>query len=233
MTTLKTCTKCGQTKTIEQFHRDRGKRDGRATQCKQCASAYHREYRKANQERLSLQQRAWREANPERNKAMQRAWREANRERKAANTRKWSQENPDKVRNASRKWAAANPERTLARAYKWREENKARHSENIRRWREENPDKVRATWVKSRVKREGAAGSHTAADIQVILKSQNGLCVYCGIDITGCYTVDHVVPLARGGTNWSSNIQLTCLSCNCSKHAKTHEEYIEWLKARS
>jgi uncharacterized protein (TIGR02646 family) len=62
-----------------------------------------------------------------------------------------------------------------------------------------------------------AEGRHTAADIKGLLKAQNGRCCYCQKSIKTTYTVDHIQPLSRGGTNWIANIQLLCLSCNASK----------------
>lgn len=41
----KRCTRCGQTKPVTAFHRDRGKVDGRVTQCKACRSALRKRKR--------------------------------------------------------------------------------------------------------------------------------------------------------------------------------------------
>ena len=45
-------------------------------------------------------------------------------------------------------------------------------------------------------------------------KKQRKACVYCGELAT---TVDHVVPLVRGGTNYEGNLAPCCRSCNGSK----------------
>ena len=47
----------------------------------------------------------------------------------------------------------------------------------------------------------------------------NGVCHYCGTTLHPLrdFTVDHVVPVARGGTNDPSNLVASCLLCNISK----------------
>ena len=52
-------------------------------------------------------------------------------------------------------------------------------------------------------------------------------CAYCrcGLDEKTA-TRDHVVPLARGGSNDISNIAVACASCNKKKHAKTADEFM-------
>lgn len=37
--------------------------------------------------------------------------------------------------------------------------------------------------------------------------------------------VDHVIPVARGGSNWPANLVPACNSCNSKKHAKSVEEF--------
>lgn len=45
-------------------------------------------------------------------------------------------------------------------------------------------------------------------------------CLCCGQQFSSGLTVDHVVPLALGGSNWISNIQPLCHHCNSKKHTK-------------
>ena len=52
-----------------------------------------------------------------------------------------------------------------------------------------------------------------------------GLCEYCHscMDYTGhAFTVDHILPFSRGGTNDFNNLCLCCFWCNNYKHARTH-----------
>lgn len=49
-------------------------------------------------------------------------------------------------------------------------------------------------------------------------------CQYCG-SIVGPFHVDHVTPVAKGGSDEPSNLVLACQPCNLSKGAKTLEEW--------
>jgi hypothetical protein len=64
-----------------------------------------------------------------------------------------------------------------------------------------------------------------------------GLCVLCQRDLTGIVNIwsednfDHIVPLAAGGLNDVSNIQLLCRECNSKKSAgepTTSNRYEAW-----
>ena len=38
--------------------------------------------------------------------------------------------------------------------------------------------------------------------------------------------IDHLIPVARGGTDHIDNLVPSCISCNLKKHDKTVEEFI-------
>jgi len=43
-------------------------------------------------------------------------------------------------------------------------------------------------------------------------------------------TLEHKIPLSRGGTNYYDNLEIACNTCNCRKNKKTHEEYLKWVE---
>jgi len=47
----------------------------------------------------------------------------------------------------------------------------------------------------------------------------------CWLQLEGCTgigdTIDHVIPLSKGGTNWPANLRPACSNCNTRKGAKT------------
>ena len=59
---------------------------------------------------------------------------------------------------------------------------------------------------------------------RAVIARDRGSCGECGANITSELTetphVDHIIPLARGGTNDLVNLQLLCSKCNLKKGAK-------------
>lgn len=54
---------------------------------------------------------------------------------------------------------------------------------------------------------------------------QNGICRYCQKKFKSSeLTMDHVVPIARGGTSTPGNVVPSCRSCNQSKKLETPVE---------
>lgn len=149
--------------------------------------------------------RAWRMANPERDKINRALWYSKNATRRLAQARARYALNPTKGRADIRRWRKENPEKARA---------------SFRAWCAANPDKTRVRGRNRRARKRKAEGRHTAADIARIRADQKDRCMICAIDLDGGGHVDHVIPLARGGSNWPENLQLLCAHCNCSKGAK-------------
>jgi 5-methylcytosine-specific restriction endonuclease McrA len=72
-------------------------------------------------------------------------------------------------------------------------------------------------------------GVVTAKDWFQILKENQNKCVYCGRSKVKL-TMDHVIPISKGGKHEPSNVLPACLSCNIRKGSKTMKEFIKSLK---
>jgi 5-methylcytosine-specific restriction endonuclease McrA len=67
-----------------------------------------------------------------------------------------------------------------------------------------------------RLRRLSAAGLCSIRQATARWDLWGGLCWLCGKEANG---LDHVKPLAKGGSNWPANIRPACGSCNSSKGA--------------
>lgn len=135
--------------------------------------------------------------------------------------RKKYAENKAPGRAKCKRWRDKNKGYNCSRAAAWRAENPEKQKNCDRAWRKNNPEKSRIKGRRRKAAKRGAPGSHTAQDIDDILKLQNGHCAYCRADLekTGRH-IDHITPLARGGGNGRNNLQALCPPCNVTKGTK-------------
>lgn len=103
--------------------------------------------------------------------------------------------------------------------------NRASANERARRYGLRHPDKRLANVHRRRAHKLNNGGSYTQADIELQLRSQKGRCWYCGKPLGEDQTIDHLIPLSRGGSNAPRNIVIAHLRCNLSKGAKLPHEY--------
>lgn len=75
-------------------------------------------------------------------------------------------------------------------------------------------------------------GEITQLDWDKIIRKFNYQCVKCcraEPEIT--LTIDHVIPLCKGGRNIKSNIQPLCMDCNQEKGEEIVDYRKQWLRA--
>lgn len=77
--------------------------------------------------------------------------------------------------------------------------------------------------------REQARGRQsTGFDWAEVLELYGNRCAFCGVD--GHMTVDHIIPISRGGGNWPWNIRPLCEPCNTLKGSQLDAEFPEGRK---
>lgn len=165
-------------------------------------------------------------------------------ERLRAEIRKDYKENPEKYSAYNKRYRTVHKSSLSVAKSAYYEQNKELIAEYQRKYRDVNREilsarlveyrnaereKVRA-WNRNRKARaRNAEGHHSAEDVIDILMSQNEKCNSCGIDLADGYHVDHIMPLILGGSNWPSNLQMLCPTCNTSKGG-LHPD--DWEKKR-
>lgn len=141
-----------------------------------------------------------------------------------------------------KKYKEKNRKRIAARMKEWKKKNKIRHRQlnkisrerNIEKARERaktyiqnNPSIIRVCSQNRRAREKKADGKFTKKDIELLGFLQKWKCNNCKKHIKEKYHVDHIMPIVLGGSNWPSNLQLLCVKCNMTKHAK---DPFEWAR---
>jgi hypothetical protein len=163
-----------------------------------------REYAKKNAEKAKAKARAWYDANPDRARESRRAYAQGPKR--------------EELLEKKREYNAAHSKERVARSKAWAEANRERYREN-----------ARIASHRRRARKLASPGTHTRSDIKRLLEFQREQCATCRVQLIktgkGKFHIDHIQPLARGGSNGAENLQLLCPTCNFRKRDKTPEEW--------
>lgn len=124
------------------------------------------------------------------------------------------------------------------RARQYQKKRRQRNPERVeyleKRWRKNNPDKIRLKAFRRQQRKHAAKGTFTKEGIQRILAVQKNLCLKCKKPFTEDrpYTIDHIVPLSKGGSHDLSNLQLLHRKCNSEKHIHVIDYRTRIMKRR-
>lgn len=87
-----------------------------------------------------------------------------------------------------------------------------------------NPHVAQATKVRRRAQKvANGLFRFNSKDWKDCLNRHGRRCFYCGSEEG--LSMDHVIPLSRGGTHGPGNIVPACIPCNCQKQARTITEW--------
>lgn len=87
--------------------------------------------------------------------------------------------------------------------------------------------RVRCNSANYRCSKLGIPGRLVAAGFNLVPES----CIFCHIKLKPSnVSLDHIVPLSKGGTNTWSNIQWICQKCNRYRRNSTCQQWDEFLQ---
>lgn len=216
----KVCWDCGKEKTLSEFHtsRSRKAKDGRAGQCAECNRASARERYYKNRERRIAYAKEYAERNREKTKEYKRLHYKAKRGKYAKWGREYYQTNRERIRARDAVYNEAHREEAKVRA--------KRYERNLQKFR---PDHYKALSLKRsqnrRARMAQAEGIISAEEWNALKAKYDHRCLRCGAQEPDCkLTLDHVIPISKGGSNTVDNAQPLCHPCNSGKGAK-HVDY--------
>jgi 5-methylcytosine-specific restriction endonuclease McrA len=174
-------------------------------------------------EESNLSAKLWRDENPDKCHAYYaKRWSE-DKDKEYQRTRAWIKLHPEKAKEYSHRQRTKDPEKTRLRK---REEYKKHSVAYIRRasdWSRNNPAKKRMYYDK-REEWKSVVSEDCTEKIELLKRER--FCHWCCIQLTdNNRTIDHVIPLSRGGHHIPDNLIACCRPCNCSKSNKLVEEW--------
>lgn len=186
--------------------------------------------------------KAWRTKNAARVAAYNAAYKRAHAEEAAPYNKKYWVENKTALTEKQRNKRLAAPEKYRAQeALRYAHDKDAAHA-RVAEWYARNPGKKkqhnaanpearRRSNNNRRARRAAVGGTLSNGLAQRLYIEQRGLCACCARPLNGRYHLDHIMPLALGGANVDSNIQLLLPRCNLQKKDK-HPDVFKALRAQ-
>jgi 5-methylcytosine-specific restriction endonuclease McrA len=98
-------------------------------------------------------------------------------------------------------------------------EHRERLYERQKAYERANPERKHAIRHNRSARKKKNGGTFTGAQWRALCDWFGNVCLCCGV--SSLLTIDHVVPVAKGGVNSIDNLQPLCGRCNARKCAKT------------
>ncbi len=103
---IKVCKVCNACKSMEQFTRDAGTKDGRRGKCKECDKAYYRE----NADRYKAHAKRYRVQDPVATKEKDKSQHSKHKEKRNEQSARYRRENKERLKEYQRQWVSNNLE---------------------------------------------------------------------------------------------------------------------------
>lgn len=219
---MKRCQRCGFEKPESEFGKNKSKKDGLTSYCKECITSYYAEWNKENSESRKETYKKYRENNKEKTYQATKKWRASNKEKVNLMKRVWAFFNREKIKMWHKEWYENNRDAILAtqREKAWYKTEKGK--ETTKKWREQNKERIMVSNRNRKSALKNASGKVTVLEWEEIKDKYGNKCLRCGRSEVKL-TMDHVIPIAVGGSNTADNIQPLCGSCNSKKNTKIED----------
>lgn len=188
--------------------------------------AYNSAYYIAHRAALMQQAAAYYRANRNKVLACVKRYRVANAREIAVRRRTHYVANSVEILGRAKVYYRDHQEKFLAWSRAYRSKHRAQDRAAARAWQKNNPDKRKDIVLRRRARKAG--GDTRPCAVKIALLRLERFCRWCCTPLLPeIFTVDHVVPLARGGGHVPDNLAAVCGRCNSSKGKKLLSAW-EW-----
>ena len=228
---IKVCTKCKRILVANEINFSKQK-DGKwnlHSSCKQCKKKYDEKYRKNNKEKIKKGKRKHYEENKKEILEKHKQYREEHKEEIREKNKIWHENNKESKKESDRKYRENNKEKIQKDKKRQYVENKEKIKKRAKEYNKNNPHIKFNSHVKRRCLEETQGKGITKEQWLEMMNFFEWKCAYSGIVLgKNNRSVDHIMPLDKGGENEIWNLVPMLINYNSSKHTKDMEAwYIE------
>jgi 5-methylcytosine-specific restriction endonuclease McrA len=131
----------------------------------------------------------------------------------------WKAQNLDRWRQYQQAYYLANREEKIAYATARNQQHREASNAAIRRWKQANRDKV--TDYENRRRARLLENPYEPIERQSVFDRDGWRCHLCGGEVTReDVSIDHLLPLARGGSHTYENVATAHYRCNVTRGAR-------------
>ncbi len=125
-------------------------------------------------------------------------------------------------KNQRRRYYLANKEYIHARQNRWNKNNEEKRRAIKKKWAVANKEHINFLTKRRQFRLKGARGNYTKEEVDNLFVKHEGRCYYCKVN--KATSIDHVIPISRGGSNYIHNLVPACIPCNSRKKDKLLSE---------
>lgn len=208
---FKRCCTCKVEKPLEAFSKRARNKDGLREACKECCNAKQKIYNEAHKEEISIRGKSHYVENKEAISSQHKTYRATRKEETAARDKAYREANPEKTKARSAAYYEAHKEERIAYAAAWNRAHPEKQLELVHRRnaRKRNAFVESVSHLKVFERDEWICGI-CLEDVDPTIKFPNPL----------AKSLDHIIPLSKGGEHSYANVQLAHFGCNASKGNK-------------
>lgn len=134
---------------------------------------------------------------------------------------------PDKYKARAAAYRSANVGKTMITKAAYYVAKYEKVNADVAKWQKANANQLRVHKQNRRARKRKVGGILSKGFVEKLFELQRGKCACCGLPLGKDFHRDHIMPLALGGENTDSNMQLLHQHCNNQKHAKHPIDFMQ------
>ena len=208
---MKVCKKCGSTDIY------------RSGQCRPCKIIYSATYRDKTPEKVKQQRAVHYQKHKDKLHIIHKKYQMENYDKLKIKMSEYRDTHRERLRLAAAEYRLKNSDKIK----QYRQANRVMLNKRSEEYRKNNLDVFRRLSHNRRA-RVANVGGKLSSDIEnKLIVLQKGRCPCCGDNLGEDYHLDHIMPIALGGSNTDDNVQLLKARCNLQKNKKHPIDFMQ------